>query len=170
MVLAEKNNLVMLDNEENNPIKRVMKILAVDPGEKRIGLAISDPSGTLARPLCVIKSVSYKKNAQAILEIAQENAVELILVGWALDSEGEVGYRARKSKRLADVIHEKTELPVRMWDESGTTQAAIESRIMLGVSRKKRKGHLDDVAASILLQEFINHHKTVNIHKGKSGE
>ncbi|MFN2304522.1 MAG: Holliday junction resolvase RuvX [Anaerolineales bacterium] len=134
-----------------------MKILAVDPGEKRIGLAISDPSGTLARPLCVIKSESRQKDAQTIAMIAQENAVKMIVVGWALNLEGEVGYRARKSKRLADVIQEQVDLPIRMWDESGTTQAAIQNRIIMGVSRKKRQGHLDDVAASLLLQDFLVH-------------
>ena len=137
--------------------ERLMKILAVDPGEKRIGLAISDPSGTLARPLCVIKSESRQKDAQTIAMIAQENAVKMIVVGWALNLEGEVGYRARKSKRLADVIQEQVDLPIRMWDESGTTQAAIQNRIIMGVSRKKRQGHLDDVAASLLLQDFLVH-------------
>ena len=136
-----------------------MKTLAVDPGDKRIGLAISDPSGTIARPLRVISSESRQKDAQAILAVAQEYAVDLIIVGWALNSEGEVGYRARKSRRLADVIKDHSSLPIRMWDESGTTKAAIDSRIKMGVSRKKRKGHLDDVAASILLQDFLNHYK-----------
>jgi len=89
-------------------------------------------------------------------------------VGWALDSEGLVGYRARKSKRLADVIQDITNLPVKMWDESGTTQAAVQSRIQMGVSRKKRKGHLDDVAASILLQDFLINHPNLTTKEGAS--
>lgn len=132
-----------------------MKILAVDPGDKRIGLAISDPTGTISRPLCVIEHQSRKVDAQQIVAIADRESVDLIVVGWALDSEGEVGYRARKSKRFADAVEALTNLPVRMWDESGTTQAAVQSRIEMGVSRKKRQGHLDDVAASILLQDFL---------------
>lgn len=132
-----------------------MRVLAVDPGEKRIGLAISDPTGTISRPLCVIKHQARQKDAQNIVNVALEEDARMIIVGWALDSAGEVGYRARKSLRLAEAIREKTDLPVDMWDETGTTQAAIRSRIDLGVSRKKRKGHLDDVAASILLQDFL---------------
>jgi putative Holliday junction resolvase len=132
-----------------------MRVLAIDPGEKRIGLAISDPTGTISRPLNVLQHQARDKDAEKILAIAMEEEAELIVVGQALDSEGEVGYRARKSQRLAEVIRSKTDLPVRMWDESGTTQAAIQSRVALGVSRKKRKGHLDDVAASILLQDFL---------------
>ncbi|MFW5713608.1 MAG: Holliday junction resolvase RuvX [Brevefilum sp.] len=138
-----------------------MKILAVDPGEKRIGLAISDTTGTLARPLTVIRHESRSRDAEKIAAVAQKEEVGLIVVGWALDAEGEVGYRARKAKRLADAIRQCNDVPIRMWDESGTTQAAIQSRVELGVSRKKRKGHLDDLAASILLQDFLNENEAM---------
>ena len=133
-----------------------MKILAVDPGERRIGLAISDPTATLARPLTVIQHESRQQDAARIAALADDEVVGLIVVGWALDSEGEVGHQARKSERLAKAIQTVTDIPIRMWDESGTTQAAIQSRIDLGVSRQKRSGHLDDLAASILLQDFLN--------------
>lgn len=132
-----------------------MKILAVDPGEKWIGLAISDPTGTIARPLCVIKHEARQKDAQKIVEIAHNENVELIVVGQALDAEGEVGHQARKAGRLADVLRDITPCSVHMWDESGSTRAAILSRAVQGVPRKKRKGHLDDVAASIMLQDFL---------------
>lgn len=132
-----------------------MKLLAVDPGDKRIGLAISDPTGTISRPLRVIKHEARHKDAQKIVDIAHDEDVEIIVVGQALDSDGQVGHQARKSQRLADAISAKTNCRVEMWDESGTTQSAIQSRIVMGVSRKKRKGHLDDVAASIMLQEYL---------------
>jgi putative Holliday junction resolvase len=132
-----------------------LRVLAVDPGDKRIGLAISDPTGTISRPLTVIHHKSRAKDAQRITTIAQEEGVGLIVVGWALDSEGRVGYRARKSRCLAETIQDLTDIPLMMWDESGTTQAAIQSRIDMGINRKKRQGHLDDVAASILLQDFL---------------
>lgn len=132
-----------------------MKILAVDPGEKRIGVAISDPTGTIARPLCIIKHEARHVDAQKIAEIADAEKVEMIVVGQALDAEGEVGHQARKAGRLAEAIREKTSCIVNLWDESGTTRAAILSRAAMGVTRKRRKGHLDDVAASILLQDFL---------------
>ena len=148
-----------------------MKVLAVDPGEKRIGLSISDPTGTLARPLLVLQHAARAKDAKEICQIAQEESVGLIVVGWALDSEGEVGFRARKAQRLADAIRENTHIPVRMWDESGTTQAAVQSRIDLGISRKKRTGHLDDLAASILLQDFlIQNEAMIKELEGENGE
>jgi putative holliday junction resolvase len=132
-----------------------MKVLAVDPGEKRIGLAISDPTGTIARPLCVVKHTARDADADRIAEIAQAEAAALIVVGQALDADGGIGLQARKSQRLADAIRSKVNCSVLMWDESGTTQAAMRSRIEMGVSRKKRQGHLDDVAASILLQDYL---------------
>lgn len=132
-----------------------MKVLSVDPGERRIGLAVSDPTGTLARPLCVIMHEVREKDAQKIVQIAQDECADMIVVGWALDLEGEFGHQARKSQRLADVIRAKTDLLVKMWDESGTTQAAVQSRVAMGVIWKKRKDHLDDLAASIMLQEFL---------------
>lgn len=132
-----------------------MKVIAVDPGEKRIGLAVSDPTGTLARPLTVINHTGREADAQRIAEIALAENASLIVVGQALDSDGSVGFQARKSLRLADAIRSKTDCRVQLWDESGTTHAAQQSRIDMGVSRKKRKGHLDDVAASILLQDFL---------------
>ncbi len=132
-----------------------MRVLAVDPGEKRIGLAISDPTGMVSRPLCVIKHDSRKKDAIKIVDIAKDQDVRLIVVGWALDAMGDVGHQARKSLRLAEAIRKQTDLPVNMWDETGTTQAAMQSRIDMGVSRKKRKGHLDAVAANILLQDYL---------------
>ena len=147
-----------------------MKVIAIDPGDKRLGIAISDPSGTLARPYCVITHKSRAKDAQKIIDIANEEGVQLIVVGWALDSEGEVGYRARKSQRLANEIMQCGDLPVRMWDESYSTQAAIESRKELGVSRKKRKGHLDDLAASILLQDFLINNEGIDQSKEAQGE
>ncbi len=137
-----------------------MKVLAVDPGEKRIGLAISDPTGTIARPLQVLKHQSREKDARAIVELALSETAALIVVGQPLDSEGRVGFQARKSQRLAAVIRNQTHLPVILWDESGSTDAAIRSRIQMGVSRKKRKGHLDSVAACIILQDFLIENET----------
>jgi putative Holliday junction resolvase len=141
--------------------KTKMRVLAVDPGDKRIGLAISDPTGTISRPLAIFDHQARQKDAEYIINVAFEQGAEKIVVGWALDSHGEVGYRARKSKRLADAIRENCDLKVEMWDESGTTQDAIQSRVAMGVSKKKRSGHLDDVAASIMLQDFLKNNKSL---------
>jgi putative Holliday junction resolvase len=128
----------------------------VDPGEKRIGVAVSDPTQTLARPFTVIKHVARAVDAAAVAQIAAEQDAVLILVGQALDSEGMVGPAARKAQRMADAIGEQTAIPVKLWDESGSTETAREARIAMGVNRKKRGGHMDELAATVILQNYLD--------------
>jgi putative Holliday junction resolvase len=132
------------------------KILAVDPGEKRIGIAISDPTQTIANPLMVIKHVARAIDAAQIAQIAVDHGAELIIVGCPYDLDGLSGPQARKSERLAEAIRSQTDLPVELWDESGSTQEARAARISMGVKRSKRAGHLDDLAATIILQSYLN--------------
>ena len=133
-----------------------MRILAVDPGEKNIGIAISDPTGTIANPLTVIKHVSRPIDAAAIAELAMENEAKLIVVGQALSDAGCPTPQSRRSARLVKAIQSQTNLPVELWDESGSTQAARQARIAMGVSQNKRQGHLDDIAATYILQTYID--------------
>jgi len=124
------------------------RVLAVDPGNVRIGLAISDPTGTIARPLSILHHTSRHEDAIAILKAAAEYGAALILVGVALDQEGEVGPQARIALRLVDVLREEGDLPVITWDESGSTQAA----------KRGPRGDklLDARAAAVILQEYLN--------------
>ena len=135
-----------------------MRILAIDPGEKNIGIAISDPTGTIANPLIIIKHVSRLIDAATIAQLATENDAKLILVGQALNEEGKSTPQSRRSVRLAAAIKSQTDLPVELWDESGSTQAARQAQIMMGTSRKKRAGHLDDLAATYILQTYLDVH------------
>lgn len=123
-------------------------VLAIDPGEARIGLAISDPTGTIARPLEVVRHTSRAADVQMILERAARHGAGAIVVGIALDSEGEIGPQARRGVRLAEALREQTKLPVESWDESGSTEAA-------------RRGGRDDPmldarAAAVILQEYLD--------------
>ena len=133
-----------------------MRILAVDPGEKRLGLAISDPSGTIANPLSVIQHSSRTFDAALIAQVANEQGAGQIVVGQALDDDGQPTPEGRRAARLADAIRLQTSLPVSLWDESGTTQAAQSAHRMMGVRRAKRKGHLDDIAATVILQSYLD--------------
>lgn len=134
------------------------RILAVDPGEKRLGIAISDPTGTIANPLTVLKHVSRLVDAAAVAQLAQEEGAVRIIVGQALDSEGEIGPAARHALRVAEEIRGQTDLPVELWDESFSTQIARETRVAMGVRRSQRSGHLDDLAAVIVLQSYLDAH------------
>ena len=133
-----------------------MLVLAVDWGQKRLGLAISDPTRKIARSLSVIEHVSREKNAERILEIAQENNVGLIIVGATYTDNGTPTHNGRSAMRLLEEIKKLGSIPIAPWDEEGSTRAAISSRIEMGGSRKKRKGHLDSMAAAIFLQDFLD--------------
>lgn len=133
-----------------------MRILAVDPGDVRIGIALSDPSGILANPLTIIKHKSRAADASRIGDLAQEHEVELIVVGHPVDAEGEPTPRSRKAKRLAAAIRETSQLTVTMWDEAGSTQAAHQARRALSLGRKKRAEPIDALAATVILQSYLD--------------
>lgn len=132
------------------------RILAIDPGERRLGLAISDPTRTIASPLMVLESQSMKKDARAILEIAAAQEAVLIVVGQPLHWDGTESTQADGSRKLAELLKELGSLEVDFADEFGTTQAARDTRLKMNVSREKRSGHLDDLAAAILLQNYLD--------------
>ena len=134
------------------------RILAVDPGEKRIGLAISDPTAVIARPLRVILHTARAVDAAQVAAAAAEEGAVRIVVGQAMDDEGLPSPEGRKAARLAEAISLQTSLPVELWDESFSTQTARQTRIAMGVSRQKRSGHLDDLAAAVILQSYLDAH------------
>lgn len=132
-----------------------MRILAIDHGEKRIGLALSDPTATIASPLKVVEHVSRMIDAAQVAEIAAQNDVKLIIVGQSYDEDGNPNPAGRRAGRFADELKNQTDIPVEMWDESFSTQIARTARIELGVSRKKRAGHQDEFAAVVILQSYL---------------
>lgn len=133
-----------------------MRILAVDPGEKNIGLALSDPTGSIANPLKVLHHTSRNEDARAIIQIATEKEAGRIIVGQNLDEEGRPSFEGRRAARLAGVIRSQTELPVELWDESFSTKTALQSRREMNVPRSKRQGHLDEIAATVILQSYLD--------------
>ncbi len=125
------------------------RILAVDPGDKRIGLAVSDPSGTIARPLAVVKHVSRNADAETIAQWAEDCEADRILVGLALDAAGQIGHQARKALRLVEALRVLTELQVDTWDETDSTTTALR----LG---GKKDDMTDARAAAVFLQEYLH--------------
>lgn len=132
------------------------RILAVDPGDKRIGLAVSDETGSIANPLRVVKHVSMRIDAASIAQIAEEENAVKIIVGCAYGLEGEETPASRHAARLAAAIAAQTELEVALWDESGSTNDAQTARSAMGVRRAKRTGHLDELAATVILQSYLD--------------
>ena len=135
-----------------------MRILAVDHGEKRIGLALSDPTATLASPLQVVKHVSRLLDAAQVANLANEHAVGLIVIGQSFDEEGNPNLAGRRAAKFAEALKEQTAIPIELFDESFSTQDARATRIEMGVSRKKRSGHMDELAAVMILRSYIESH------------
>jgi putative Holliday junction resolvase len=132
-----------------------MRILAVDHGEKRIGLALSDPTGTIASPLTVIKHITRLLDAAQVAELATQHEAEMIVIGQSFDEEGHPNLAGRRAAKFAEALKNQTQIPVILWDESFSTQEARASRIELGVSRKQRSGHQDALAAVMILQSYL---------------
>lgn len=138
-----------------------MRILAVDHGEKRIGLALSDPTATIASPLQVVKHTTRLMDAAQVANLASENNVELIIIGQSFDEEGEPNLAGRRAANFAEILKEQTNLPIELVDESFSTQNARSTVIEMGVSRKKRKGHHDALAAVMILRSYIETQKNL---------
>src|SRR5262245_30708580 len=102
----------------------MMRILAVDHGEKRIGLALSDPTAMIASPLTVINHVSRIMDAAQVANIATENEVGLIVIGQSFDEEGQPNLAGRRAAKFAQALKEQTQIPIVLWDESFSTQDA----------------------------------------------
>ncbi|HSD84396.1 MAG TPA: Holliday junction resolvase RuvX [Anaerolineae bacterium] len=136
-----------------------MRILAVDHGEKHIGVALSDPTATIASPLKVIKHVSRLLDAAQVANLAAENDAALIVIGQSYDEDGKPNLAGRRAAKFADALKEQTPIPVILWDESFSTQEARATRIEMGVSRKKRAGHLDELAAVMILKSYLEANK-----------
>ena len=133
-----------------------MRILAVDHGEKRIGLALSDPTATIASPLKVIEHVSRLIDAAQVANLASENEAGLIVIGQSFDDEGQPNLAGRRAAKFAEALKEQTQIPIVLWDESFSTQDARTSRIEMGLSRKKRAGHHDALAAVVILKSYLD--------------
>lgn len=136
-----------------------MRILAVDHGEKHIGLAISDPTATIASPLTVLKHTSRLMDAAQVASLAAENGVALIVIGQSYDEEGKPNLAGRRAAKFAEALKGQAQIPVVLWDESFSTQEARAARIEMGVSRKKRAGHLDELAAVMILKSYLEANK-----------
>ena len=139
-----------------------MRILAVDHGEKRIGLAISDLTGTVANPLSVVQHVSRAIDAAQVATIASEQEAGMIVIGQSFDEDGQPNLAGRRAARFAEALQSQTDIPIQLWDESFSTQKARAARIQMGVSRKQRSGHMDEIAATVILQSYLDAHSSLN--------
>ena len=133
-----------------------MRIMAVDPGTKRIGLALSDPSATIAQALATVPAEPADTLAARLTAMAQMHGAERIVVGLPRRLDGTRGPEAVAAQELADRLRKASGLPVEMVDERLTTVAAERALIAGGVRREKRRLTVDRVAAALMLQAHLD--------------
>lgn len=133
-----------------------MRILAIDPGSKRVGLALSDPTATIAQALATVTAEPAASLAARLTQIAKANEAARIIVGLPRRLDGSRGPEANAAQALADAIRKESGLPVEMVDERLTTVAAERSLIAAGVRRDKRRLSVDRVAATLMLQSHLD--------------
>lgn len=138
-----------------------MKIMAVDFGDSRTGLAVCDKTEFLASPLCVVEEKDFDSCVIKVSEIAKENEVEKIIVGYPMNMNGTIGERADKCKIFADNLAEEIDVPVEMWDERCTTISAHNYLNQTNTRGKKRKAIIDAVAATIILEGYLEYRKNI---------
>ncbi|HVP31090.1 MAG TPA: Holliday junction resolvase RuvX [Myxococcota bacterium] len=131
------------------------RVLAIDLGSKRIGLAISDESRKIAFPAGVIASRSTKADVEALRALAAEREVGTVVVGLPIHMDGRRGPEAARAQAFAEALGAATGLPVALLDERWTTRGAERALHEMGRSRKQQRGVVDQVAATLLLQTFL---------------
>ena len=133
------------------------KILGVELGTVRTGIAVSDPSGLLAAPVGTVTQRDLERLAEQVAQTAQEQAAVEIVVGHPRNMDGTRGESARRAEQFAEKLRDLTGLPVSLWDERMTTVSAIGILNQTNTRGQKRKAVVDTVAATIILQDYLDY-------------
>ena len=136
-----------------------MKILAVDLGDARTGLAVCDPTEFLASPAGVMHETDFEVILKKVAQAAKEHRAQRIVVGYPKNMNGTVGERAEKCALFAQRLGELAEIPVKLWDERSTTVSAHNILNVTDTRGKKRKNVVDAVAATIILESYLAYRK-----------
>ena len=133
-----------------------MRILALDHGSKRIGVAVSDETKTIAQPLEFIPAEPFADFLERLKQLIREKEISLILIGLPRNMDGSYGPAALKVQTFIAVLKDAITVPIKTWDERLTSAQANRVLIQGGVRRAKRKEKVDKMAAAILLQSYLD--------------
>ncbi|CCJ34632.1 Holliday junction resolvase RuvX [Caloramator australicus] len=136
-----------------------MRILGLDIGEKRIGIALSDPLGWIAQSLKTLERKSIKNDVEEIIKIINDYQVEKVVVGLPKNMNGTLGESGQKVMNFCEKLLEKINIELIYEDERLTTMAAEKVLIDADLSRKKRKGVIDSLAATFILQTYLDRNR-----------
>ncbi len=142
--------------QEGNSGTMPGRILGFDFGDRRIGVALSDPLGVTAQPLTTLERASWKNDLGRIGDLVRQHEVVRIVVGMPLSMDGGRNERVRLTEEFMDRLRDKTGLPVEPWDERLTTVQAERTLLEGDVSRAGRRRAIDRLAAVILLQAYLD--------------
>jgi len=138
------------------------RVLALDVGKKRIGLALSDPLGITAQGLPTLQRTTIREDLAALADLVRAQEVKLLLVGHPLNMSGTEGRQAVYTREFADRLHARTNVEVRYWDERLTSVEAGRVLRSSGISIEKRAKAVDRLAAVLLLESFLDAERNVN--------
>ena len=133
-----------------------MRILALDVGERRIGVALSDPTQTLARSLMVVERRSDRETMERLAGLAKKQGVERVVVGYPLSLRGDAGPQAETVGRFAEALAATVDVPVELWDERYSTVEAERVLRERGLDGRQRRKQVDATAAAIILQAYLD--------------
>jgi putative holliday junction resolvase len=133
-----------------------MRIMGLDIGEKTIGIAICDPLGFTAQGITTIRRKGKENDIEELKKICDEYKVEEIISGLPKNMNGTLGPQSEKIIKFCDLIKERLSLPLKYWDERLTTVAATKAMLESDMSRAKRKKIVDKVAATYILQGYLD--------------
>ncbi len=140
---------------------RYMRILGIDYGDARIGLAVSDESETLASPLGTYKSQSMRKDVDHIAALIKEKNIASVVIGLPINMDGSMGERVNKTRSFGTVLQKVSGVEVVYKDERLTTVSAERTLIECNVRREKRKQVIDTLSAQIILQSYLDAKKRI---------
>jgi len=136
------------------------RVMGLDIGEKRIGVALSDSLRIIAGALTVVERVTDDAALKQIIDLARENEAERVVVGMPRSLDGSLGKQAQAVQSFVDLLKKRTDIPVVTWDERLSTVAAERTMLEVGMKREKRKKHRDSLAAAIILQGYLDREKS----------
>lgn len=136
-----------------------MRIMSVDFGDSRTGIAVCDKSEMPASPLTVITEYNFERCAEKVAELAKREQAELIVVGYPKNMNNTIGERAEKCQKFAELVSGLSGISTELWDERSTTVTAHNYLNETNVRGKKRKAVVDAVAATIILETYLAYRK-----------
>lgn len=133
-----------------------MRILGLDIGDRTVGVAVSDPLGFTAQGITTIRRKSLEKDMEELVKICNEYNVETIVSGLPKNMNGTLGPQSEKVMEFCEEIKKHIDIPIKMWDERLTTVAANRAMLEADLSRAKRKSLVDKIAATYILQGYLD--------------